>query len=100
MATVRLTGFFADDDGHGWSEQHDIDGGVSVVSASCPPDVGPLSVMSVRAINNAPAKIMAQNSVLPVGLFFISGSCFARCGSGSGSDSRRHLVARFSALAR
>lgn len=27
MPSIRLTGFFKDDDGHGWSEQHDIDGG-------------------------------------------------------------------------
>ena len=27
MPTVRLTAFFKDDDGHGWSEQHDKDGG-------------------------------------------------------------------------
>jgi len=26
---VRLTGFFRDDDGHGWSEQHDVDGGAT-----------------------------------------------------------------------
>lgn len=32
MPTVRLTAFFRDDDAHGWSEQHDIDGGVSVTS--------------------------------------------------------------------
>jgi hypothetical protein len=27
MAIVRCTAFFSDDDAHGWSEQHDIDGG-------------------------------------------------------------------------
>lgn len=27
MAVVRCTAFFRDDDGHGWSEQHDINGG-------------------------------------------------------------------------
>lgn len=27
MPVVRLTAFFRDDDGHGWSEQHDVDGG-------------------------------------------------------------------------
>jgi len=32
MPTVRLTAFFRDDDGNGWSEQHDVDGGVSVTS--------------------------------------------------------------------
>ena len=32
MPTVRLTGFFKDDDGHGWSETHDKDGGSSVTS--------------------------------------------------------------------
>lgn len=32
MPTIRLTAFFRDDDAHGWSEQHDIDGGVSVTS--------------------------------------------------------------------
>lgn len=32
MPTVRLTAFFKDDDGHGWSETHDKDGGVAVTS--------------------------------------------------------------------
>lgn len=32
MPPVRLTGFFRDDDGHGWSEQHDIDGGVTITT--------------------------------------------------------------------
>jgi hypothetical protein len=32
MPTVRLTGFFKDDDGHGWSETHDKDGGSSITS--------------------------------------------------------------------
>lgn len=32
MPTVRLTAFFRDDDGHGWSETHDKDGGSSVTS--------------------------------------------------------------------
>ena len=32
MPTVRLTGFFKDDDGHGWSETHDKDGGAAVTS--------------------------------------------------------------------
>lgn len=32
MPTVRLTGFFRDDDGHGWSETHDKDGGSSITS--------------------------------------------------------------------
>jgi len=32
MPTIRLTGFFRDDDGNGWQEQHDVDGGVSVTS--------------------------------------------------------------------
>lgn len=33
MALVRLTSFFKDDDGHGWSEQHDKDSG------GVPPDI-------------------------------------------------------------
>lgn len=32
MPVVRLTAFFRDDDGHGWSETHDKDGGAGVVS--------------------------------------------------------------------
>lgn len=32
MPTIRLTGFFRDDDGNGWSEQHDVDGGVTVTT--------------------------------------------------------------------
>lgn len=32
MPTVRLTAFFKDDDGHGWQESHDKDGGSSVTS--------------------------------------------------------------------
>jgi hypothetical protein len=32
MPTIRLTAFFKDDDGHGWSETHDKDGGASVTS--------------------------------------------------------------------
>lgn len=32
MPTVRLTAFFKDDDGNGWSETHDKDGGSSVTS--------------------------------------------------------------------
>lgn len=32
MPIVRLTGFFRDNDGHGWSETHDKDGGSSIVS--------------------------------------------------------------------
>lgn len=32
MPTVRLTAFFKDDDGHGWSETHDKDGGSSITS--------------------------------------------------------------------
>lgn len=32
MPPVRLTAFFKDDDGHGWSETHDKDGGASVTS--------------------------------------------------------------------
>lgn len=32
MPVVRLTAFFKDDDGHGWSETHDKDGGSSVTS--------------------------------------------------------------------
>ncbi len=32
MPIVRLTAFFRDDDGHGWSETHDKDGGSSIVS--------------------------------------------------------------------
>lgn len=32
MPTVRLIGFFKDDDGHGWSEAHDKDGGASITS--------------------------------------------------------------------
>lgn len=32
MPSVRLTAFFKDDDGHGWSETHDKDGGASVTS--------------------------------------------------------------------
>jgi hypothetical protein len=32
MPIVRLTGFFKDDDGHGWSETHDKDGGSTIVS--------------------------------------------------------------------
>jgi hypothetical protein len=32
VPTVRLTAFFKDDDGHGWSETHDKDGGSSITS--------------------------------------------------------------------
>lgn len=32
MPVVRLTAFFKDDDGHGWSETHDKDGGGSITS--------------------------------------------------------------------
>jgi len=32
MPTIRLTGFFRDDDGNGWSETHDKDGGASITS--------------------------------------------------------------------
>ena len=32
MPIVRLTAFFRDDDGHGWSETHDKDGGTTIVS--------------------------------------------------------------------
>jgi hypothetical protein len=32
MPAIRLTAFFKDDDGHGWSETHDKDGGSSVTS--------------------------------------------------------------------
>lgn len=32
MPAVRLTAFFKDDDGHGWSEQHDKDGGAAITS--------------------------------------------------------------------
>lgn len=32
MPIVRLTAFFKDDDGHGWSETHDKDGGVGVIA--------------------------------------------------------------------
>lgn len=32
MPVIRLNAFFKDDDGHGWSEQHDVDGGVSITS--------------------------------------------------------------------
>ena len=32
MPSVRLTAFFRDDDGHGFSETHDIDGGASIIS--------------------------------------------------------------------
>lgn len=32
MPTVRLTAFFKDDDGNGWSETHDKDGGSSITS--------------------------------------------------------------------
>jgi len=32
MPTVRLTAFFKDDDGHGWSETHDKDGGAAITS--------------------------------------------------------------------
>jgi hypothetical protein len=32
MPTVRLTAFFRDDDGHGWSETHDKDGGSTITS--------------------------------------------------------------------
>jgi len=32
MPIVRLTAFFKDDDGHGWSETHDKDGGTSIVT--------------------------------------------------------------------
>jgi hypothetical protein len=32
VPTVRLTAFFKDDDGHGWSETHDKDGGASITS--------------------------------------------------------------------
>lgn len=34
MPAIRLTAFFKDDDGHGWSESHDKDGGSSVTSLS------------------------------------------------------------------
>lgn len=34
MPTIRLTAFFKDDDGHGWSETHDKDGGSSITSLS------------------------------------------------------------------
>lgn len=32
MPVIRLTAFFKDDDGHGWEESHDKDGGVAVTS--------------------------------------------------------------------
>ncbi len=32
MPAVRLTAFFKDDDGHGWSESHDKDGGAAITS--------------------------------------------------------------------
>lgn len=32
MPTIRLTAFFRDDDGNGWSETHDKDGGSSITS--------------------------------------------------------------------
>lgn len=32
MPSIRLTAFFKDDDGHGWSETHDKDGGASITS--------------------------------------------------------------------
>lgn len=32
MSTIRFTAFFKDDDGNGWSETHDKDGGSSIVS--------------------------------------------------------------------
>src|SRR5262249_18281470 len=32
MPSVRLTAFFKDDDGHGWSETHDKDGGSAITS--------------------------------------------------------------------
>lgn len=32
MATVRLTAFLRDDDGHGWTETHDQDGGAGSIS--------------------------------------------------------------------
>lgn len=32
MPVIRLTAFFKDDDGHGWSETHDKDGGTTIVS--------------------------------------------------------------------
>lgn len=32
MPVVRLTAFFKDDDGHGWSETHDKDGGAAITS--------------------------------------------------------------------
>lgn len=32
MPVIRLTAFMRDDDGNGWSEQHDVDGGVSITS--------------------------------------------------------------------
>lgn len=32
MTIIRLTAFFKDDDGHGWSETHDKDGGSNIVS--------------------------------------------------------------------
>lgn len=32
MPIVRLTGFFKDDDGHGWSETHDKDGGSTITT--------------------------------------------------------------------
>lgn len=32
MPVIRFTAFYKDDDGHGWSETHDLDGGASVTS--------------------------------------------------------------------
>jgi hypothetical protein len=32
MPTIRLTAFMKDDDGHGWSETHDIDGGSTITN--------------------------------------------------------------------
>lgn len=32
MPVVTLTAFFRDDDGHGWSETHQVDGGVTITS--------------------------------------------------------------------
>lgn len=34
MPAIRLTAYFRDDDGHGWSEQHDVDGGSGVINLS------------------------------------------------------------------
>lgn len=32
MPIIRFTAFFKDDDGHGWSETHDLDGGTTITS--------------------------------------------------------------------